>query len=240
MNSEEIAIGTNLFYKDLQVRAMPGVHEAALQSLRRFVVPERQILEIGSGSGAFTRRLCEAGFKVTASGIDPDDYRYTGAEFRLLDLAMPIDAVSRGAFDAAVAIEVIEHVENIFLFLSNVADLLAPQGVLLITTPNVVSLFSRLLFFKSGRVAFCNEVLMESWGHIQVLPEWYLRKAAAKVALDCLESRGVGAPRFDLAPSWHKWIDRLVPFFGLFLRQDFEDALKGSNLLMIFQKRQSC
>ena len=94
------------------------------------------------------------------------------------------------------------------------------------------------MFLKSGRVAFCNEELMESWGHIQVIPEWLLRKAAMDAGLNCLESLGIGTPRFDISPFWHKWIYNLTPLFKILIKEDFNNQLGGSNLLMVLQKKE--
>lgn len=49
-------------------------------------------------------------------------------------------ALSRESFDLIVAADVIEHISNIGLFLSGVANLLEPQGKLLISTPQSFSL----------------------------------------------------------------------------------------------------
>ena len=236
MNNSETLHGDKIYYGELQVRAMPGVHEAAFAALKEFVEPNRKILEIGSGMGALTRRINEGGYDIVASGIDPDDYRYADVSFMRLDLSKPIDSQLRGAYGALVATEVIEHVENVFLFFRNAHDLLTHGGTFILTTPNALSLFSRLQFLKSGRIAFCNEELMGSWGHIQIIPEWLLRKAAADAGFECLKSLGVGTRRYDLAPAWHRWVDSLSPIANLIFRQDFENQHKGSNLLMALRK----
>ena len=123
MNNSETLHGDKIYYGELQVRAMPGVHEAAFAALKEFVEPNRKILEIGSGMGALTRRINEGGYDIVASGIDPDDYRYADVSFMRLDLSKPIDSQLRGAYGALVATEVIEHVENVFLFFRNAHDL---------------------------------------------------------------------------------------------------------------------
>lgn len=235
--TQERTNGENLYYGDLQVRAMPGVHSAAVAALQEFAPPNCRLLEVGSGAGALTSRLHENGFDVTASGIDPDDYKYTGVPFLAVDLSRPIAPELTGAFEAVVATEVIEHVENIFLFLRNAHDLLAPRGVLVLTTPNAVSLFSRLQFLKTGRIAFCNEELMKSWGHIQIIPEWFLKKAASDAGFECVKTAGVGTRRYDLAPRWHRWVDALSSALRHVIRQEFDGELKGSNLLMVLRRR---
>lgn len=236
MKHQEIKVGDNLYYGGLMVRASSGVHDAVMNSVRRQLKTDQKILEIGSGAGALTRRIHENGFDLVASGIDKDDYRYSEVPFIELNLMEPIESSLNGAFDAIIATEVIEHVENIFLFLRNVRELLAPGGVFIMTTPNATSLFSRLMFLKSSRVAHCNESLMKEWGHIQIIPEWLIRKAAEWSGFECLECQGVGTPRFDLAPFWHKWIHYLALPVSKIIREDYDNQLRGANVLMVLKR----
>ena len=56
-----------------------------------------------------------------------------------------------------MAVEVIEHVESPINFLRNVAQLLAPGGTAVITTPNVDSLPARLRFLFGGKIRMMDE-----------------------------------------------------------------------------------
>jgi len=55
------------------------------------------------------------------------------------------------------AVEVIEHLESPVAFLRNVAALLAPGGVAVITTPNVESLHARVKFLLKGTLRLLDE-----------------------------------------------------------------------------------
>jgi hypothetical protein len=55
-------------------------------------------------------------------------------------------------FDLVISTEVIEHVENPIAFLRLVNSMLSPEGVAIITTPNVDSVLARLRFLFSDRV----------------------------------------------------------------------------------------
>ncbi len=57
-----------------------------------------------------------------------------------------------GAFDLALAVEVIEHIENPGLFLAELARLLRPGGIGLFTTPNLHSAQAKLLFGLTDRL----------------------------------------------------------------------------------------
>lgn len=55
-------------------------------------------------------------------------------------------------FDCIVAGEIIEHLDNVGLFLATMREHLADNGVLIITTPNAFSFTNTVRIFKSNRV----------------------------------------------------------------------------------------
>jgi SAM-dependent methyltransferase len=57
-----------------------------------------------------------------------------------------------GSIDLALAVEVIEHIENPGLFLAELARLLRPGGLALFTTPNLHSAQAKLLFALGDRL----------------------------------------------------------------------------------------
>ncbi|HEX8763911.1 MAG TPA: class I SAM-dependent methyltransferase, partial [Candidatus Acidoferrum sp.] len=54
------------------------------------------------------------------------------------------------SFDAVVSTEGIEHLENHYSFLREMHRILKPGGSLILTTPNITALRSRVRFFGSG------------------------------------------------------------------------------------------
>src|SRR5712692_7395449 len=70
----------------------------------------------------------------------------------------PLSSASH-PYDLVFAVEVIEHVESPinFLFLRNIAQLLAPEGVAIITTPNLDSLPARAKFLLAGKLRTMDE-----------------------------------------------------------------------------------
>lgn len=139
-----------------------GVHEAAFAALIAHAPARARVLDCGAGRGAFSARLHAAGFAVEAVEVRASVFEATDVPCHPLDLngafaeALEARAQAAGApaplFDAICAIEVLEHLENPRHLLRQCRRLLRPGGLLLITTPNVESLPSRLKFLRSGRL----------------------------------------------------------------------------------------
>lgn len=141
----------------LEQRTVGGLHQALLPRLAD-VPKDAMILDLGCGSGAWLARLVFAGYTRLA-GVDqlpPPPERFPGTLPTLIaaDLEQPGNALAalRGRCDLVTAIEVVEHVANQGAFWDLVAQMLAPNGRALVTTPNVHSLPARLRWLLSGRV----------------------------------------------------------------------------------------
>jgi SAM-dependent methyltransferase len=133
------------------VRALPGTHELIVQNALRYVSPGGNALDLGAGSGALAEQLMAAGFRVTAA--DVANYFELDTEFVQLDCNDPnFDRALARQFDVITSVEVIEHLENPTAFLRSLNRLLKPNGVALLTTPNVENVPARLKFLRHGVV----------------------------------------------------------------------------------------
>ncbi len=131
--------------------AIPGTHDRVLKAFAGAIDLQSRprVLDIGAGQGALSLRLQEAGARVSACDVVPEQFDVPGVDFRAVgpDGRLPFDDSS---FDAAIAVEVLEHIDGHDRFFAEVARVLAPGGIVLFTTPNVLSLKSRLRFLLTG------------------------------------------------------------------------------------------
>ncbi|MCA9279005.1 MAG: class I SAM-dependent methyltransferase [Phycisphaeraceae bacterium] len=116
-------------------------------------------LELGCGDGHMLETLARDGVDVrgTTFRSETDDYiRYREHPQDIasridtgIDLNSPLP-YEDNRFDLVYSVEVIEHVEGHRNFISEAARVLKPNGTLVLTTPNVHRLSSRLRFLLSG------------------------------------------------------------------------------------------
>ncbi len=114
------------------------VYWAAREFLRRHAEDGR-VAEIGSGLGYLTYAIhCEGrdvlGLDVSAEAVERATARF-GPHYRTCDVSAP-DRDLVGAFDAIVALEVVEHTTDPVAFVRDALTLLRPGGHLLLTTPD--------------------------------------------------------------------------------------------------------
>jgi O-antigen biosynthesis protein len=129
-------------------RFVPGKHTGELmeaQHLARYwwvssLVPGRRVLDAGCGVGYGSAILSRAGAaEVTGVDVAPDAVdaaidAYPGVGFQVADVhALPFEAAR---FDVVICFEVIEHVEGQDEVIAELARVLAPDGILALSSPN--------------------------------------------------------------------------------------------------------
>jgi SAM-dependent methyltransferase len=123
---------------------------AALRAFGRLERPRRdKILDAPCGDGSLAATLRSAGYDVCGVDIDGAAQECLGPAYYDADLneRLPFED---DAFDVAFSIEGIEHLENRYKYLRELHRVLKPRGMLILTTPNIVGLRSRVRFFGSA------------------------------------------------------------------------------------------
>lgn len=146
--SDRNDIGMETEIKEL---AVPGFHSTLMPFILRVIGETRpqRVLDFGAGQGALSKRLYDQGLDVSACDMCPEEYRLDKVRCDRADLSEPLP-YGDGTFDAVVAAEVAEHIVDHDSFFRECSRVLASGGHLVITTPNILSLKSRLRFLTSG------------------------------------------------------------------------------------------
>jgi SAM-dependent methyltransferase len=143
----------------IRAKAVDGLHEfVAAEVLAKLAGSGKKALDLGTGRGAIAQRLELMGCEVLAADKCQDDYEAQSPHITI-NFDQPDFASSLGvhSFDVVTAIEVIEHVESPIGFLRNVERLLSPNGVAVLTTPNVDCLPARIKHLLSGKIRTMDE-----------------------------------------------------------------------------------
>ncbi len=126
------------------------IQSSVLRMLPRLELPAgARVLDAPCGGGALALALRSAGFDVWGADLDAGALPLLEPQFVPADLNQPLPWPDNH-FDAVFSVEGIEHLENRFLFLRQIRRILKPGGRLVLTTPNILMLRSRVRFFASG------------------------------------------------------------------------------------------
>lgn len=127
--------------------ARTGVHEKIMAYL--VDKPRGRVLDVPAGLGDLAKELHDEGFEVSCCDIDPRQFCAEGLTVEWGDLngRLPYDDEE---FDYVCFLEAIEHTENPYNAVREVARVLKRGGTLAMSTPNYLNIERRLKFLITG------------------------------------------------------------------------------------------
>ena len=132
-------------------------------ALKLSLDPGSKVLEVGCGGGHSAAYMARLGFDVTAIDFSTVAIEAARGNYREVNFVVG-DATDLkfkdSDFDAVVAIEMIEHLEDPKKFLEEAARLLRPGGNLFIKTPN--RLLHDLYYRKNERISLWHPSVMSA------------------------------------------------------------------------------
>lgn len=143
------------------------------------------VVDLGAGPGNFTALLASREYRVLAIDIDETDYAAAGhssAPFRPADLDEGLPDLGEQV-EGAVAVEVLEHLENPMRLVRSVASQLAQEGWFIITTPNVASLSAVLEQTVRGHLFQFDDAAYYRNGHVSPVSLTQVRRLAERCGL---------------------------------------------------------
>lgn len=116
-------------------------HLFAYKLANQYLKKGSTVLEIGCGDGYGANYLAENDINVTGIDVDKHSIKYAQKKYKKHKLSFHLYdgeciKYEPHSFDMVISFQVMEHVENINLYLENIKKMLKPNGLFLITTPN--------------------------------------------------------------------------------------------------------
>ncbi len=171
--------------------SLPKTNAKVLALLETHLAQAGRVLDIGAGEGYLARRVLDLieskGYaaRLEACDLFPDNFRVPEVPCHAINLhgGLPLPDQS---VDLAYSVEVLEHLEDQFLFFREVHRVLRPGGHFVLTTPNVLSLTSRVRTLLAGFPELFGALPIHGYdpqhvgGHIHPVSVYYISYMAEK------------------------------------------------------------
>jgi SAM-dependent methyltransferase len=160
---------------DARVLQMQWLLEQAIRLRPRAT----SMLDIGAGAGLLVREGYARGIRAVGVELSMPLVRLGKERFEveLLQGVFPHPKLAGQKFDVVFLVDVLEHVTNPIILLTDCRNALSPEGVLLVVTPDVRSFAARIL----GR----------KWWHFRLAHVGYFSRKNLTVAADLAALRPV-------------------------------------------------
>lgn len=119
---------------------------ATITVLAEYIKPDSAILEIGATDATFSSHFQYQQWQTVDKFGNPD----VQADLNSPGLRLPLNEDS---FDVVICTEVLEHLSAGASLVSEIARVLKPNGIAVVTVPNMVSLLNRVKWLL-GRIPF--------------------------------------------------------------------------------------
>jgi len=224
------------YYKEIFEKAAMHTHADLIKILTPFMAKGKYALDLGCGEGAFSQRLKDQGLKVDSCDIDITQVKAKVDNIIQLDLNKPsLKDNFRQKYDIAVAIEVIEHLEDPWKFIHDMKELITDDGIMLISTPNISSFASRLRFFMRGTFISFEKAYLDI-GHITPLNFFQLETIFTSNDLVIIERGHAGTLpliHWDGISFFMLIRNTVLPFLIPFMK----GPKKGRSLVYVLKKK---
>ena len=204
---------------------------AAVRALPHY--PRLRVLDLSCGRGELLASLNQDGCSVRGTHFRGDDYEIKSGRESFLTPEIPVDTgvdltkplpYDDASFDVVILSEVVEHLPTYITVLHEAGRVLAPDGHLVLSTPNVHRLHSRWKFFWTGT----HKLIRERPGFDVARDDLYayhINPLDFPLAHTLLHQAGLEVVqlRFTRFKPEHAWLFLLYPFLWLATRAEIRE-----------------
>jgi 2-polyprenyl-3-methyl-5-hydroxy-6-metoxy-1,4-benzoquinol methylase len=120
-----------------------------------------KVLDLGCGDGKTGKTLMDRGYVVESCDMDGDRFEFHNViPFKKGNLNNQLPYNDK-TFDCVILMEVIEHIYNPDFVISEISRVLNKGGVIILSTPNILNIGSRLRFLFEGSFDFFREPTLD-------------------------------------------------------------------------------
>lgn len=173
------------------------------------------LYDIGCGTGAL--RAFVGSWCSGYTGVDavPYDLFPPDVQFLCANLDATRWPIADGVSDITVSVETIEHLENPRAFFRELTRITRPGGLIVVTTPNQLSLLSKLTFVVNNQFNAFQERPGLYPAHRTALLEIDLIRIASELGLEFTRISYTGTGRIPgTSAKWPRWLPLPVRTFS--------------------------
>lgn len=184
--------------------------------------PEKRLLDVGCGDGSLVLLSREKGGLVW--GVDRAfavcrEAAAKGMRAQCADLNAPHLPYRDEVFDAVTCLDVIEHVLDPRRLLQELARLLRPRGILVLTTPNIRAYWFLLTLIQGRFPRTSGDPEGYDGGHLHYFTFADVRHLLREAGFDAIEEFGLY--RWTKLTTWGQVKERMKALFGDRFKREF-------------------
>ena len=168
-----------------------NIYDAVIRAAGGALRENIDYLDVGAGRGELIEK-CLAVAKIKSFACDFHVERFSGKGIFCAKVNFNLEPLpfQDCQFDLITSSEVIEHLENFRALFREMYRVAKKNGVVVVTTPNVLNVFSRFRYLVSGfanlfgPLPVRNDKLYSTGGHITPIPYFYLAHALIDAGFD--------------------------------------------------------
>jgi len=209
---------TSYSCEGVAIHAAKGLHEHAIEVIQNRCQVRGKVLDLGCGSGAFSKRLQTLGFETTSVDLSLDTFSLDSESCEVDFNSDFSERFAQDSYDVIVALEVIEHLENPLHFLRQLKLIAKSEAIILVSFPNMYLYSSVYSFYRNGTFGNWSPSLYWETGHQTILTDWLFEEHLKKTGLT-LDGKYFCAPFSPPPGHWvkslmHKIFYRIVCVFN--------------------------
>lgn len=168
------------------------IHDQVSSLVKRHATKASTLLDIACGQGALTRRIKDENPHLT---IDVNDLNIEQIKFKDFRQCYSFNLNENNLFeekyDLITAIEIAEHINNPQQLLITMKDHLNEGGKIILSTPNINSIYDRIHYLLKGRFLYFTDHHFKESGHITPISQWQMEIFCNRAHLKIVEQNPI-------------------------------------------------